>query len=184
MRTEAAASSGGLGRSRHANRGTISAGPGLRPPWRGFPPSWRTRWPGSGLGGPYLTSRRIFDRMCAVETIGRIGAMLQSPPPGAQGRRHLLGGQTRPVTKVQAPQGGGWQPTWPHSGTQVREGTGSLTPHVVITGSLNTLQQSWQHSFTEGCSANTSGSYNQAGQVGVGSRDVDMGRGHPQILSL
>lgn len=33
-----------------------------------------------------------------------------------------------------------------------------LTPQVVITGSLNTLQQSWQHSFTEGCSANTSGS--------------------------
>lgn len=33
-----------------------------------------------------------------------------------------------------------------------------LTPHVVITGSLNTLQQSWQQSFTEGCSANTNGS--------------------------
>lgn len=112
---------------------------------------------GLGLGGPYLTSRRIFDRMCAVETTGRLGAWPQSPPPGAQCRGHLLGGQTRPVTKVQAPHGWGWQPTWPH-GAQVREGMGSLTPHVVITGSLNTLQQSWQHSFTEGCSANTSGS--------------------------
>jgi len=33
-----------------------------------------------------------------------------------------------------------------------------LTPQVVMTGSLNTLQHSWQHSFTDGCSANTSGS--------------------------
>lgn len=36
-----------------------------------------------------------------------------------------------------------------------------LTPHVVITGSLNTLQHNWQHSFTEGCSAKTCGSCRQ-----------------------
>ena len=34
-----------------------------------------------------------------------------------------------------------------------------LTPHVVITGSLKTLQHNWQHSFTDGCSAKTWGSY-------------------------
>lgn len=45
---------------------------------------------------------------------------------------------------------------------------GRLTPHVVITGSLNTPQQSWQHSFTEGCSANTSGSCDQAGWARAG----------------
>lgn len=39
------------------------------------------------------------------------------------------------------------------SGTQHK-----LTPHVVMTGSLKTLQHSWQHSFTDGCSANTWGS--------------------------
>lgn len=36
-----------------------------------------------------------------------------------------------------------------------------LTPHVVMTGSLKTLQHNWQHSFTEGCSAKTWGSYRQ-----------------------
>lgn len=35
------------------------------------------------------------------------------------------------------------------------------TPHVVMTGSLKTLQHSWQQSFTEGCSANTWGSCSQ-----------------------
>ncbi len=30
-----------------------------------------------------------------------------------------------------------------------------LTPHVVMTGSLKTLQHNWQHSFTDGCSAKT-----------------------------
>lgn len=34
-----------------------------------------------------------------------------------------------------------------------------LTPHVVMTGSLKTLQHNWQHSFTDGCSAKTWGSY-------------------------
>lgn len=36
-----------------------------------------------------------------------------------------------------------------------------LTPHVVMTGSLKTLQHNWQHSFTDGCSAKTWGSYIQ-----------------------
>lgn len=44
-------------------------------------------------------------------------------------------------------------------GAQARDlEEGRLTPQVVMTGSLNTLQHSWQHSFTDGCSANTSGS--------------------------
>lgn len=33
-----------------------------------------------------------------------------------------------------------------------------LTPHVVMTGSLKTLQHNWQQSFTDGCSAKTWGS--------------------------
>lgn len=41
------------------------------------------------------------------------------------------------------------------------------TPHVVMTGSLKTLQQSWQHSFTDGCSANTWGSYTHTHTVGT-----------------
>lgn len=46
----------------------------------------------------------------------------------------------------------------PHLPTGSQGQREGLTPHVVITGSLNTPQHSWQHSFTEGCSANTSGS--------------------------
>jgi hypothetical protein len=58
---------------------------------------------------------------------------------------------------------------------------GSLTPQVVITGSLNTLQQSWQHSFTEGCSANTSGSCTKQGKGGVRGQDtLVLCGGHPQ----
>lgn len=49
-------------------------------------------------------------------------------------------------------------------GTQARDLEEScLTPQVVMTGSLNTLQHSWQHSFTDGCSANTSGSWREEG---------------------
>ena len=33
-----------------------------------------------GGGGPYLTSRRIFGRKCAVETTGGLGAWTQSRP--------------------------------------------------------------------------------------------------------
>lgn len=73
------------------------------------------------------------------------------PSPRAHCKGHLLGGQTRPVSEAKAAHERGL--TVVH-----RSGRGSLTPHVVITGSLNTLQQSWQQSFTEGCSANTSGS--------------------------
>lgn len=50
----------------------------------------------------------------------------------------------------------------------------NVCPHVVITGSLNTLQHSWQHSFTEGCSANTSGSgsSSSSGSENVERRDM------------
>lgn len=39
---------------------------------------------------------------------------------------------------------------------------------------MNTLQQSWQHSFTEGCSANTSGSgsSSSSGSENVERRDM------------
>lgn len=72
-------------------------------------------------------------------------------------RGHLLGSQTRPVTKTQVPMDGlaaHPAPRWCIG----QGGDRQLTPQVVITGSLNTLQHSWQHSFTESCSANTSGS--------------------------
>lgn len=41
-----------------------------------------------------------------------------------------------------------------------------LTPHVVMTGSLKTLQHNWQHSFTDGCSAKTWGSCRQKRTTG------------------
>ena len=42
--------------------------------------------------------------------------------------------------------------------------------YVLITGSLNTPQQSWLQSFTEGCSANTSGS---SSSLSSGSKKVE-----------
>lgn len=44
------------------------------------------------------------------------------------------------------------------NGRKAGKDRSKLTPHVVMTGSLKTLQHSWQHSFTDGCSANTWGS--------------------------
>lgn len=108
-----------LRRSRHAARGIIGAGPGPGPPHRDPPQQAEEQ---GGLGGPYLTSRRIFDRTCAVETTGGLGAQPQSPLPHAHCGGHLLGSQTRPVTKAKAPRERGCQPIWPLNGAQVREG--------------------------------------------------------------
>lgn len=41
----------------------------------------------------------------------------------------------------------------------------TLTPQVVMTGSLKTLQHNWQHSFTEGCSAKTWGSCKEVAHI-------------------
>ena len=53
--------------------------------------------------------------------------------------------------------GGGSAQRWGVCGCVYKGG--GLTPQVVMTGSLKTLQHSWQHSFTDGGSANTWGSY-------------------------
>lgn len=47
----------------------------------------------------------------------------------------------------------------------VQGGRWRLTPHVVMTGSLKTLQHNWQQSFTDGCSAKTWGSYIQTSTI-------------------
>lgn len=75
----------------------------------------------------------------------------------------------RKQVNERAVHGTNWQEinTWPETRSWTTalswgrgEGTaGWLTPQVVMTGSLNTLQHSWQQSLTEGCSANTCGSW-------------------------
>lgn len=88
---------------------------------------------------------------------------------------HLYCGVQQPDSAVgngsmrRAVHGPNWQEinTWPETRSWQTalswgrgEGTvGWLTPQVVMTGSLNTLQHSWQQSLTEGCSANTCGSW-------------------------
>lgn len=47
----------------------------------------------------------------------------------------------------------------------VHGGRWRLTPQVVMTGSLKTLQHNWQQSFTDGCSAKTWGSYIQTSTI-------------------
>lgn len=85
--------------------------------------------------------------------------------------RHLYCGVQQPNSAVgnRSIRRAGHSPTWQEINTwpgnrsrQTGRGEGAagwLTPQVVMTGSLNTLQHSWQHSFTEGCSANTCGSW-------------------------
>lgn len=51
-----------------------------------------------------------------------------------------------------------------------------------MTGSLKTLQHNWQHSFTEGCSANTWGSYKQTQTSGHIS-NLRMCSCHPRCVS-
>lgn len=108
------------------SRGTISAGRGIGPPGgTPLPPPWVTRWPGPGLQGPYLTSRHIFDRTCAVEMTGELGAQPQSCPPN---RPAPYRGTCRaatpagPATETKVPQHSGRQPAWPRGSAQVRKG--------------------------------------------------------------